>query len=328
MGGYRNAEEWSQKNDFGQKDLLDLFVGEGVHDTCQSGSVDRASIAMFLATLRDTLKETAQEHKKAEIFQIEHEPDCLTHYLDKALEMDNFIVDDTLLYVLCLDEEKLKTPFRTLVFFSDGRLIKTRERSNKVMDALFEVVGFSYDFVRSASMRVSGKETHCVPYILGKYCYLPVNGPTRKNVSWINLSAIVRYQPMKGEKGVEVHCCRQHTIKIPIRYSYFNDKITQSCAIYNRQNYLLSHFMRQFDYVDARKRTNSETGILKNGFHSQGVHTPKLSLENYIRIFQVTLAESALRHPAFKDNPVADEAVFLMKEILYKEMPHLKGFSL
>ena len=328
MGGNRMAEEWPQNDRIGQGGLRDLLAsGDEERGFPANGQADCATVEIFLETLRQTLKEVGQGrpqgHKKATIFQIEHQRNCLQLYLDDAMEMDNFIVDETILYVLCLEKETIRTHFRTLIFFTDGRTIKTRESSNKVMYALFKVIGFSYDFVRNASILVSGKETHCVPYILGKHCYLPLSGPTRRNVSWINLSAIVSYQPLKGEKGVEVHCCRQHTIKIPVRYSYFNDKITQSCQMYYRQDYLIRHFMRQFNYVGATKKSNNERGVLENGFHLQLGHHQKLSLQDYLRIFQVSFAESALRHPSFKDNPVADEAIQLLKETLYKELPPL-----
>ena len=233
-------------------------------------------------------------------------------------------MDHSLRYLLSLDPQLHRTDFSTLIFFKDGRLIKTRESSNNVMRSLFELIGFNYDFIRGISTRVNGKEGHCVPYIFGRYSFLPLSGPTRKQSSWINLSKVQHYRALKGEKGVEVHCEIQHVFQLPVRPLFFAEKVKQAGQTIHRQEHFLRNVLKNFDYVDGRKEER-ENNLLGNAFHAHTDRISLISMEDYIRIFQFSFAETALRHPSLRDNPVTDEALHLLRENLYADLPHLRN---
>ena len=192
--------------------------------------LDPATLDTIISHLRTSLEESftqsSQTKDAPEPFFVLLDPESIQTYLEQAWDLDRFVLDNSFLYLLSLDPQLHRTDFRTLIFFKDGRLIKTRESSNNVMRSLFDLIGFSYDFIRGISTRVSGKDTHCVPYVFGRYSFLPLRGgPTRRQSSWINLSKVQHYRALKGEKGVEVHCVNQHIFQLPVRPQFFADKV-------------------------------------------------------------------------------------------------------
>ncbi len=291
-------------------------------------SLDPATLDTIISHLRTSLEasfsQSSQKKTVREPFSVLLDPESIQDYLEKAWDLDRFVLDNSFLYLLSLDPQLHRTDFRTLIFFKDGRLIKTRENSNNVMRSLFDLLGFSYDFVRGISTRVSGKDTHCVPYIFGRYCFLPLSGPTRQQSSWVNLSKVQHYRALKGEKGVEVHCVDQHVFQLPVRPQFFADKVKQAGQIVHRQEHLLRNVLKNFDHDDGGKEER-ENSLLGNAFHAHTDRIALISMEDYIRIFQFSFAETALRHPSLRDNPVTDEALHLLRESLYDDLPHLRN---
>lgn len=291
-------------------------------------TLDPATLDTIISHLRTSLEESfsqkGQKKDAPEPFQVLLDPEIIQTYLEQAWDLDRFVLDNSFLYLLSLDPQLHRTDFKTLIFFKDGRLIKTRENSNNVMRSLFDLIGFSYDFIRGISTRVSGKDSHCVPYIFGRYSFLPLSGPTRQQSSWINLSKVQHYRALKGEKGVEVHCVNQHVFQLPVRPQFFADKVKQAGQILHRQEHLLRNVLKNFDYVDGRKEER-ENNLLGNAFHAHTDRISLISMEDYIRIFQFSFAETALRHPSLRDNPVTDEALHLLREKLYVDLPHLRN---
>jgi len=288
---------------------------------------DLEMLETLLSSLRTTLNGSisAQSLKEPEEpFLVLLDPESIQPYLERAWALDRFVLDNSFLYIMSLDAQLHRTDFRTLIFFKDGRLIKTRENSNTVMFSLFELIGFDYDFIRGISTRVNGKDTHCVPYVFGRYRFLPLSGPTRKNSSWVNLSKVLHSRTLKGEKGVEIHFVDQHVFQLPIRPEFFNEKVKQASQTVHRQDHLLHSVLTNFDYVDGRKKER-EHSLLGNAMHSNAARLSTVPMEEYIRIFQFSLAETALRHPSLRDNPVTDEALQLLRENLYSDLPHLRN---
>ena len=303
--------------------LNDLKATKNVGKTLDPEMLDTI-ISHLRTSLELSFAHKSQKKEEPEPFQVLLDPESIQAYLEKAWDLDRFVLDNSFLYLLSLDPQLHRTDFRTLIFFKDGRLIKTRESSNNVMRSLFELIGFNYDFIRGISTRVNGKEGHCVPYIFGRYSFLPLSGPTRKQSSWINLSKVQHYRALKGEKGVEVHCVNQHVFQLPVRPQFFADKVKQSGQIVHRQEHLLRNVLKNFDYVDGRKEER-ENNLLGNAFHAHTDRISLISMEDYIRIFQFSFAETALRHPSLRDNPVTDEALHLLRENLYVDLPHLRN---
>lgn len=283
-----------------------------------------AIMSHFRTSLEASFAHKSQNKEEPEPFLVLLDPESIQTYLEQAWDLNRFVLDNSFLYLLSLNPQLHQTDFKTLIFFKDGRLIKTRENSNSVMRSLFDLIGFSYDFIRGISTRVSGKDSHCVPYIFGRYSFLPLSGPTRQQSSWINLSKVQHYRALKGEKGVEVHCVNQHVFQLPVRPQFFADKVKQSGQIVHRQEHLLRNVLKNFDYVDGRKEER-ENNLLGNAFHAHTDRISLISMEDYIRIFQFSFAETALRHPSLRDNPVTDEALHLLRENLYVDLPHLRN---
>ena len=292
--------------------------------------LDPATLDAIMSHFRTSLEESFanKSQKKEEVapFLVLLDPESIQSYLEKAWDLDRFVLDNSFLYLLSLDPKLHRTDFRTLIFFKDGRLIKTRESSNNVMRSFFKLIGFSYDFIRGISTRVNGKEGHCVPYTLGRYSFLPLSGPTRRQSSWINLSKVQHYRSLKGENGVEIHCENQHVFQLPVRPQFFADKVKQAGQAIHRQEHLLRNVLKNFDYVDGRK-AERENNLLGNAFHAHTDRISLISMEDYIRIFQFSFAETALKHPSLRDNPVTDEALHLLRENLYDDLPHLRNAS-
>ncbi|CZQ94545.1 competence protein ComK [Trichococcus ilyis] len=291
-------------------------------------SLDAETLETILSHLRSSLEASFapnnQKKEEAEPFLVLLDAESIQPYLERAWALDRFVLDNSFLYIMSLDAQLHRTDFRTLIFFKDGRLIKTRENSNTVMFSLFELIGFDYDFIRGISTRVNGKDTHCVPYVFGRYRFLPLSGPTRKNSSWVNLSKVLHSRTLKGEKGVEIHFVDQHVFQLPVRPEFFNEKVKQASQTVHRQDHLLHSVLTNFDYVDGRKKER-EHSLLGNAMHSNAARLSTVPMEEYIRIFQFSLAETALRHPSLRDNPVTDEALQLLRENLYSDLPHLRN---
>ena len=310
----------------------DLLAEHSLNDLKATKNVgktlDPEMLETIISHLRTSLElsfaHKSQKKEEPEPFQVLLDPESIQAYLEKAWDLDRFVLDNSFLYLLSLDPQLHRTDFRTLIFFKDGRLIKTRESSNNVMRSLFELIGFNYDFIRGISTRVNGKEGHCVPYIFGRYSFLPLSGPTRKQSSWINLSKVQHYRALKGEKGVEVHCENQHVFQLPVRPQFFAEKVKQAGQTIHRQEHFLRNVLKNFDYVDGRKEER-ENNLLGNAFHAHTDRISLISMEDYIRIFQFSFAETALRHPSLRDNPVTDEALHLLRENLYADLPHLRN---
>ena len=153
---------------------------------------------------------------------------------------------------------------------------------------------------------------------------MPLSGPTRKNSSWINLSKGLHSRTLKGEKGVEVHFVNQHVFHLPVRPQFFTEKVKQASQTVHRQNHLLHSVLTNFDYADGIKEERKHN-LLGNALHANAARLSTIPMDEYIQIVQFSLAETALRHPSLRDNPVADEALHLLRENLYGGLPHLRN---
>lgn len=320
---HQSTEKRSKQTE--EHHISDSAATKDVGKTLDPATLD-AIMSHFRTSLEASFAHKSQKKDEPEPFLVLLDPESIQSYLEKAWDLDRFVLDNSFLYLLSLNPQLHRTDFRTLIFFKDGRLIKTRENSNNVMRSFFELIGFSYDFIRGISTRVNGKEGHCVPYILGRYSFLPLSGPTRRQSSWINLSKVQHYRALKGEKGVEIHCENQHVFQLPVRPQFFADKVKQAGQTIHRQEHLLRNVLKNFDYVGGRKEER-ENNLLGNAFHAHTDRISLISLEDYIRIFQFSFAETALKHPSLRDNPVTDEALHLLRENLYDDLPHLRNAS-
>lgn len=110
--------------------------------------------------------------------------DSVLDFLDVALEQTYLLLDDDSFYVCDLSKDA-STPYNTLVFQINGSVLKSKETTTHIITRYMNYIGVDY----KATMQMGkslGIFSQC-PFVCGTLCFTPLNGASRKPVSWLGL---------------------------------------------------------------------------------------------------------------------------------------------
>lgn len=205
--------------------------------------------------------ETIKNQQKP--FRITDRNDIL-RYLSEAIAYDGIKIDPTIFCIMNIADYYIDSTFKTLVFCEDGQVFKSKESSAYLMNRHFDELGLSYDFMRTFYLTLSGEDRHCLPYVLGKYGYLPLQGPCKKSVSWINLTLLKQYHRSFGAPTeLELLFSSFHRLNLPIRFEEFEKKINAARLMYDYQRSGLFRFGDMFD-MDIREKKSKQANWQRN----------------------------------------------------------------
>ncbi|OJF94687.1 competence protein ComK [Alkalibacterium sp. 20] len=116
-------------------------------------------------------------------------PDKVLTFIDEAIEQTYLLINTETFYICDLSKETA-TPFKTLVFQTNGELLKTKETTRQVMDRFFDYRTMDY---RSVQLLGRSLSIHRMcPYVVGAQCFAPDKGPSKNQANWIALHHVLK----------------------------------------------------------------------------------------------------------------------------------------
>ena len=248
-----------------------------------------------------------------------HNPKQMRVFLAKAEQMELPPVNEHLLYILCTNELYLASKYRSLVFYDDGLVLKTREPSNHLMKRLFIKIGVSYTFMCKIISELLNDRKKYTPFILGKYCYLPLQGSSRRNVSWISLSHIDYYHPLPKQRAILVHCGRcSHRIILPLHHSTFRQRLARAAKIYWLERNLAHYYQDFFPNFTSFTPHDKPPLLLSDDFRSR-LNNGEMKTVMHRMIYLATL--NLLQSPNLQTEPAIEETVEKLHALYLQKFP-------
>lgn len=245
-------------------------------------------------------------------FMISSRKDIL-HYLKAAAYAEEIPIDSAIFCIIHIPEYNIDSSFQTLAFYQDGLILKSNESSNSITNRIFSKLGLKYEHMRSLISILEGQACHCQPYIYGNVCFMPVNGPSKQAVSWINLSHLVSYGKIPNEREkVKLLFDNRHTFDMPIRYNTFEKNLRYAVESYSKQHHYYFKISNLMGYEVVKKQDLNPNSILNQRVIKYEWNKQELPLNDWMKKFQFFSLRKLLKEPIFKENPLVDE----MKESL------------
>ncbi|MDE1548180.1 competence protein ComK [Jeotgalibaca caeni] len=186
-------------------------------------------------------------------FQINEESDIKT-YLEKGIAVKEVSLDSTIFCVINVADFCVPDEWKTLVFYLDGLLVKSAESSTAIMNRMFKSLGMPYEYMRLLHQAATGETKHCVPYVLGSSGFLPIHGPCKKSVSWINLAHLNDYQKISGQRGyTRFNFLNRHSFDLPVRFQTFQKSVEGASLMYSFQYQVLLRINNRFEEEQLNK---------------------------------------------------------------------------
>lgn len=215
---------------------------------------------------------------------------------------------EKIIFVIHHSEFNHKCPNETLVFYEDGCVVKTTERTRDFMDRIFKHAGPSYSKMREIAKQVNGHSGHSCPYVHGKIAFMPISGPMKKDVSWISLSHLLEYREHPNDNGyTRLEFFSRNFLDLQVRAKTFEKRMAPAVQLYAAQHRRLMDATHQFDVDIVRRDTRSTKTVL----HKQMLEMPKKPLLNELalaeKLVRVTYKEWKNDNPQLKDCPYLEE---------------------
>lgn len=144
-------------------------------------------------------------NQRPKVRTISHTPYAFSHNLydgqingliDIAIEQRVVCLNDQVFYVHALKDHPT---YKSLIFQTNGHIIKSEELTSKIMLRYFRHKNTSYS-VNSELGRLLDIHQKC-PYLVEGICFAPDGGFSKNNVSWIGLHHIHYIEP-NGESTI------------------------------------------------------------------------------------------------------------------------------
>lgn len=230
-------------------------------------------------------------------FQVQDTADVKL-YLERALRFEKAPIDSDVFCVLNLEEYYIFSEYKTLVFYTNGFLAKTNETSRTLMNRLFAKVGVPYEFMRPLLRLLTKEEQHCVPYVMGKHALLPIHGPTKKSVSWVNLANLTAFYKIYANRShTRFEFANRHTIELPMRYQTVEASICSAQKLYVFQQRKIQE-LNQFFQMDQR--------FLLTQIDEEKV--PEISTDDILKVVLLALWKKEAKRCPHKQNPHFQQA--------------------
>lgn len=248
--------------------------------------------------------------------------DDVQNYLNFAVYAEEIPIDLGLFCIVHIPEYNIDSCFQTVAFYQDGLILKSNESSNSITNRIFSKLGLKYDHMRSLISILEGKTCHCQPYVYGNACFMPVNGPSKQAVSWINLSHLIGYEkiPKESEK-VKLFFDNRHIVTMHIRYKTFDKNIRSAVETYSKQHQYYSKISHAMGYEVVKKQIFTSDSILNQQvvkYESNKYALPWMEWLDHLQKFSLKffLKEQVVKeNPAYDDiKESLDQTYFLMKK--------------
>lgn len=298
-----------------QQENLDKSV---LPDEEQADFCSQQNVSAFDSVDQKMIEHLPPEKESPEQSPIDHskvvppfriiEREDVVKYSEKAVFMEEIPLDGSLFCVMNVEDYWLESPIPTLAFYEDGLIIKTNESSSAVMNRLFSGIGFRYESMRSLLNISLGKTCHCQPYIYGNHCFLPLNGPIKRSVTWINLNHLTSYRRIAGDRQkVRMDFHNRHTLDAFIRYQTFEKHLQLACDAYCKQHRYYFNFSNLLGYEIIGNHQLYRDSILHQRLELHKVSTPVLNGEDLIRKARKVLWRDFMKATTLRTHPYFHE---------------------
>lgn len=238
-----------------------------------------------------------------------HSRDDMKGYAENALTACDAPVEvEKIICVINHSEFDFSCKNETLVFYEDGCVVKTTERSRDFMNRVFKHAGMSYKHMRQMMIYMNGNSGHNCPYVQGKVAFMPIGGPSKKDVSWVSLSHLLEYRehPKEGHM-TRLEFFNRHFLDLDIGVKRFKKRMEPAIHMYAAQHRRLVDTAAQFDVAIVQRDGRANKNVLHKGM----VELPLRPVINELvlaeKMMGVTYNDWKKENPFLKDCPYADD---------------------
>lgn len=233
----------------------------------------------------------------------------MMHYATTALKASDAPIElEKIIFVIQHSEFDQNHPNETLVFYEDGCVVKTTERTRDFMDRVFKHAGMSYNQMREIAKHVNGHSLHNCPYVQGKIAFMPISGPIKKDVSWISLSHLLEYREHPKDSGyTRLEFFSRNFLDIQMGVKTFKRRMEPAVKLYAAQHRRLLDTAYQFDVDIVRRDTRSTKTVM----HKLMLEMPQKPCLNEVvlaeKMMRVRYSEWKKENPFLKESPHLEE---------------------
>jgi hypothetical protein len=233
--------------------------------------------------------------------------ESISYYLNYAKDYDEVFIDMGIFCVINVSDYLDHYDYQTLVFYEDGVVIKSNESANTVMGKLFCKAGVGYNQIRFIIQSIEGKAHHGSPYVLGKASYLPLRGPSKKDVTWVSLGHLVHFRKLSKEhKRIRLEFKKRHSIDIDMAMDVFQRHIDSASYFFSCQHLFLDRACHLFGMFPLPHDEAVNPTLLHRIHHSYRLNKQH-TLEEMVILMMLSLWREFVRDEPFKENPLVDD---------------------
>lgn len=233
----------------------------------------------------------------------------MMEYAARAVKACDAPIDlEKIIFVIHHSEFNPKHPNETLVFYEDGCVVRTAERTRDFMKRIFKRVGMSYPHMREMMKYTSNHSGQICPYVQGKVAFMPVNGPSKKDVSWISLSHLVDFREHPLDNGyTRLEFFNRNILDVQLTIKAFEKRIEPAVYMYAAQHRRLMETADQFD-VELVRRDNRAT---KHILHKTMMAMPMIPTLDELalaeKMMMVTYSDWKKEYPVLRECPYVED---------------------
>ena len=164
--------------------------------------------------------------------------DSVLDFLDVALKQTYLLLDDDSFYVCDLSKDT-RTSYNTLVFQINGTVLKSKENTNHIITRYMKYIGVNYKATKQLGKSV-GIFSQC-PFVCGTLCFTPLNGASKKAVSWIGLHHVEAITPHL--KATYFNIDGKHELILNVSYKTVSRLIRQTKILSDSQQRMTTEWL-------------------------------------------------------------------------------------
>lgn len=174
----------------------------------------------------------------------------LEYFINIAINQNVVCLNDQVIYILTVKDHH---KYQSLIFHTNGDIIKSTETTSKIMLRYFRQKNSPYSAATELG-KLLDIHQKC-PYLIEDVCFAPEGGFTKNNVNWIGLHHI---QYFEGDTDMSVLKIQPYSeLILPLNIHRLK-KMVHDSSMMAIMHQAISHFvMNQFSFLNKHTQTSN-----------------------------------------------------------------------
>lgn len=192
----------------------------------------------------------------------------LEYFINIAMKQSVVCLNDQVIYILTIKDHH---EYQSLVFYTNGHIVKSPETTSKIMLRYFRQKNSPYSAATELG-KLLDIHQKC-PYIIEGICFAPDGGFTKNNVNWIGLHHI---QYFEGDNDMSVLKIQPYSeLILPLNINRLHKMVHNSSLMAIMHQAISQFVMNQFSFLNEHSQTsNVITQYIHKMSHQTSIPNP------------------------------------------------------